>query len=155
MPRLPSAALAFAICLAACGPSTSIGSAPAPITASRASAQWMAMLSPVGASTVRGTAMVHSMSDRQTVEIQITGGTPSGSHPWHIHTGTCADGMTPIVGSPQLYTPLGAGTDGSASLTADLPITISASQRYHVNVHASPVDMGTIVACGDLAAHDM
>lgn len=155
MPRLIPTALAFATCLAACGPSTSTGSAPAPISASRASANWMAMLVPVGPSVVRGTAMVHSMSDRQTVQVQITGGSPSALYPWHIHTGTCADGMTPIVGAPSLYAALGTSTDGSASLTADQPITIDARQRYHVNVHASPTDMGTIVACGDLTAHDM
>jgi hypothetical protein len=100
-------------------------------------------------------AMVHGTNDRQTAQVQITGGSPSALYPWHIHTGTCADGMTPIVGSPQLYTALGTSTDGSASLTADLPITIDATRRYHVNVHASPTDMGTIVASGVLAAHDM
>lgn len=155
MPRLLFAAFAFATCLVACGPSTSTGSAPAPISASRAGTSWMATLIPVGTSTVRGTAMVHGMNDRQTAQVQITGGSPSALYPWHIHSGTCADGMTPIVGSPRLYTALGTSTDGSASLTADLPVTIDASQRYHVNVHASPTDMGTIVACGDLSAHDM
>jgi hypothetical protein len=99
--------------------------------------------------------MVHSMGDRQTVEIQIAGGSASGVYPWHIHAGSCADGMGAIVGPPSQYTALGAGSDGTASLTADLPITLDASRRYHVNVHASPSDMGTIVACGDLGAHDM
>ena len=156
MTRLTATALALATSLAACGPSTSTGgSVPVPITASRASAHWMATLAPVGASTVRGTATVHSMNDRQTVQIQIVGGAPSGVYPWHIHSGSCADGMSPIVGAPQLYTALGAGGDGSASLTTDVPVALDGSQRYHVNVHASPSDMGTIVACGDLSAHDM
>jgi hypothetical protein len=99
--------------------------------------------------------MVHTMGDRQSVEIQITGGAPSAVYPWHIHVGSCADGMGAIVGPAQLYTALGAGSDGSASLTTTLPIVLDASQRYHVNVHASPSDMGTIVSCGDLAMHDM
>jgi hypothetical protein len=100
-------------------------------------------------------AMAHTMGDRQSVEVQITGGAPSAVYPWHIHAGSCADGMGAIVGPAQLYTALGAGSDGSASLTTTLPIVLDASQRYHVNVHASPSDMGTIVSCGDLTMHDM
>ena len=154
MSRLISAVALFAV--AACGPSTStVRSTPAPISAARASANWMATLTPVAAASVRGMAMVHTMGDRQTVEIQISGGAPAAVYPWHIHTGSCSDGMTPIVGGAQLYTPLGTSNDGSASLTADLPVTLAADQRYHVNVHASPTDMATIVSCGDLAVHDM
>ena len=156
MPRFNPAVLALATTLAACGPTTSTGGPlPAPITASRASAQWMATLAPVGTSTVRGMTMVNSMSDRQTVQISITGGAASAVYPWHIHTGSCAGGMGAIVGPPSSYTALGAGSDGSASLTIDLPLMLDASQHYHVNVHASPSDMGTIVSCGDLAMHGM
>ena len=156
MSRQNRIALALAALVAACGPSMSTGGpTPAPITASRASAHWMATLTPVGASTVRGTAMVHSMNNRQTVEIQIAGGNASAVYPWHLHTGRCADGMGSIVGSAQAYTALGAGSDGSAALTTDIPVALDASQHYHVNVHASPSDMGTIVSCGDLSAHDM
>ena len=156
MPRLNPAFLALAALTVACGPSTSTGgSVPAPISASRASANWMATLTPVGASTVRGMAMVHTMGNQQTVEMQISGGTAAGVYPWHIHTGSCADGMGAIVGPAQLYTALGAGNDGSASLTTTLPVVLDANSRYHVNVHASPSDMGTIVSCGDLTMHDM
>ena len=156
MPRVSPAALALAALVAACGPSTSTGGAPpAPISASRASAHWMATLAPVGASTVRGTVTVSTMGDRQTVRIQIAGAAPSSIYPWHIHTGSCADGMGTIVGPAAHYTALGSASDGTAALMADLAVTLNQNQRYHVNVHASPSDMGSIVACGDLAMHEM
>jgi Cu-Zn family superoxide dismutase len=111
---------------------------------------YSANLAAMNGSTVHGTATVHAMNG-STVNLQISGGTPGATYPWHIHTGSCADGMTPIVGDPQLYTALGTSGDGTASLMATLPINLTANQRYHVNVHASPTNMGTIVSCGDLA----
>jgi hypothetical protein len=112
---------------------------------------YMANLAAMSGSTVHGTAAIHSMTaGQQTVELQLSGATPGATYPWHIHSGSCSDGMTPVVGNPSLYTALGTGGDGTASLTATIPVTLDPAQRYHVNVHASPTDMGTIVACGDL-----
>ena len=113
--------------------------------------QYTANLAAMSGSTVHGSAIVHSMNGSQSVQVQISGGTSGATYPWHIHSGSCSDGMTPVVGNPQLYTALGTSSDGTASLMTTLPITLSDNQRYHVNVHASPTDMGTIVACGDLA----
>lgn len=152
---LPALALALA---AACAPryrtAGSSGESTAPSTSTAGDMAGMthysANLAAMGGSTVHGTATVHSMTGQQTVQLQISGGTPGATYPWHIHSGRCADGMTPVVGNPSLYTALGTSGDGTASLTANIPATLDANQRYHVNVHASPTDMGTIVACGDL-----
>jgi len=153
---LPALALAAAACTPHYSKAGTNGETPAP-SASTAMGDmagmthYMANLAAMNGSTVHGTAMVHSMAaGQQTVELQISGGTPGATYPWHIHTGSCSDGMTPVVGNGSLYTALGTSGDGTASLTATLPITLDANQRYHVNVHASPTDMGTIVACGDL-----
>ena len=111
-----------------------------------------ATLAAVGSSTTHGTAMIHSMNGKQTVELQLSGASAGATLPWHIHSGSCADGMTPIVGNPSFYSPLSVGSDGTVSVMADIPVVLAAGQRYHVNVHASPTEMGTIVACGDLAS---
>lgn len=140
-------ALAATASLAACGPGQSSTKLPSPITASRATSQWMATLAPVGASTVRGTANMQMVNGRQMIQLQITGGTPNASHPWHIHTGTCSSGGA-IVGAPAGYTALGTGSDGTASISATLATPIGGG-GYHVNVHSSPSDL-TVVACGDL-----
>ena len=111
---------------------------------------YSANLSAMSGSTVHGSATVHSMNGAQTVNIQVSGGTPGATYPWHIHSGTCADTNAPIVGNMQMYPALGTSGDGTASLMTTVPVTLSGDQRYHINVHASPTNMGTYVACGDL-----
>lgn len=152
---LPALALAAAACTPHYSTAGTSGETPAPSASAAGDmagmTHYMANLAAMNGSTVHGTAMVHSMTaGQQTVEIQISGGTPGATYPWHIHTGSCSDGMTPVVGNGSVYTALGTSGDGTASLTATIPVTLDANQRYHVNVHASPTDMGTIVACGDL-----
>ena len=153
---LPALLLAAAACAPSYTTAGSSGETPAPSTSTAGDMAGMthysANLAAMNGSTVHGTAAVHSMTaGQQTVQLQVSGATPGATLPWHIHSGSCADGMTPVVGNPSLYTALGTSGDGTASLTANLPVTLDPNQRYHVNIHASPTDMGTIVACGDLA----
>ena len=152
---LPALILAAAACTPSYSTAGSSGETPTPSTTAAGDMSGMthysANLAAMSGSTVHGTATVHSMTaGQQTVELQVSGATPGATYPWHIHSGSCADGMTPVVGSPSVYTALGTSGDGTASLTATIPVTLDPNQRYHVNVHASPTEMGTIVACGDL-----
>jgi hypothetical protein len=55
-----------------------------------------------------------------------------------------------VVGPASAYAPLQAGAAGTATGNAELELTLNEARDYHVNVHASPSDMATIVACGDL-----
>lgn len=84
------------------------------------------------------------------VEVHITG-LQAGTYPWHVHSGTCQTGG-PIVGSATAYPPLTVGADGAAHVEAGIPVETPTSGDYHVNVHRSPEDLATIVACGDLSA---
>jgi hypothetical protein len=70
-------------------------------------------------------------------------------HPWHVHYGTCGNDQG-IVGPPSAYPSLTAGLDGRAALTAVLPFMVTPGSTYMINVHKSPTEMGTIVACGNL-----
>ncbi len=157
--RLRHALPAATLFVAACGPTYSSGGSSTPTPAPTPSAvmgdmsgmnHWSANLAAINGSTVHGTAMIHSVDGgQQSVQIQVSGGASGATYPWHIHTGTCADGMTQIVGNPQSYTALGSSGDGTAALMTTIPVTLSDNQRYHVNVHAPG---GTsVVACGDLA----
>jgi len=153
---LPALLLASAACAPKYTTAGSSGESPAPSASTTMGdmagmTHYMANLAAMSGSTVHGTASVHSMTaGQQTVELQISGATPGATYPWHIHSGSCSDGMTPVVGNPSVYTALGTSGDGTASLTATIPLTLDPAQHYHVNVHASPSDMGTIVSCGDL-----
>lgn len=101
--------------------------------------------------TPNARAAVHAVSldGRTDVEINFAGGTSGATHPWHIHSGTCATGGG-VVGGGQSYTPLRPDASGNATSQAVLPTELTAGESYHVNVHRSPQAMGEIISCGDL-----
>ncbi|HEX6911647.1 MAG TPA: hypothetical protein VF142_14695 [Longimicrobium sp.] len=111
---------------------------------------WTATLSPVGGSGVSGTARATDMNDATHATISITGARSGGVHPWHIHEGRCGDPNPPIVGPASAYPPLNVGSGGTATAQAHVPLELNEAKNYIVNVHASPTDLGTIIACGDL-----
>lgn len=157
-------ALTASVALAACAtssatpPDTSAGPAVTPpppgttsaTTPAGASVTWRATLQPMNGSNITGTAAVTPTSTAAaTATVNISGAVSGDVHPWHVHTGTCATGGG-VVGPGSAYTPLTVAAGGSASSTASLPAVLDATQKYHVNIHKSPTDMGTIVSCGDL-----
>lgn len=111
---------------------------------------WNATLSPVGGSGVSGTATAGDMNDATHATISISGARSGGVHPWHIHEGRCGDASPPVVGPASSYPPLNVGAGGSATAQAHVPVELNEAKSYIVNVHASPANMATIVACGAL-----
>jgi hypothetical protein len=105
-----------------------------------------------GAVQLRGSAWWAPMAGVETTRatINISNATPGGVHPWHIHKGRCgADGG--IVGPAEAYKALKIDNDGKATASVTLNMPLPTEGEYYVNVHASPSNMGTIVACGNLA----
>lgn len=98
---------------------------------------------------VSGTALALLEGSTTRVTVTIAGAPVGGEHPWHIHTGTCATGG-PILGDPAAYPFLVPNASGQDTRSATIDEPLLASLSYHVNVHASPTDLDTIVACGDL-----
>jgi len=108
----------------------------------------------VGASQVRGTGWMAQRdrdSTRTRASVSVENAVPGGRHPWHIHVGQCGSNGG-ILGPPEAYRPLDVGGNGRAESTAELPLPLPASGQYYIQVHASPNNMGTIIACGNLAA---
>lgn len=112
---------------------------------------WNAQIHGTGSNVgLNGTAKVLVMQGQSEVTINIQGAPAGATLPWHVHDGTCATGG-PVVGDAAAYPPLKIGDDGKAQGSAKLSVGLSEANKYHVNVHASPSDLGTIIACGDLA----
>lgn len=101
-------------------------------------------------SAVRGSGKALVAEGKTTATVSLEAAKPGAVYPWHIHEGTCASGG-PIVGDATAYTPLTVGNDGRAQGTAQLAVRLDEAKDYFVNVHASPTELATIVACGDLA----
>ena len=82
--------------------------------------------------------------------VMLSNATPSATHPWHIHAGTCgSDGG--IVGPATAYQPLVVDASGKAEVSITLPFSTPTQGDYFVNVHKSPTELGTIIACGPLS----
>lgn len=116
---------------------------------------WSAQLTAQAGSSIRGAAnaqsvVVEGFAATTSAGISIAGATPGARHPWHVHSGTCASGG-PIVGPASAYPVLSVRADGSASATANHGVGMDDEAAYHVNVHRSESDLGTIIACGNLA----
>lgn len=70
----------------------------------------------------------------------------AGPQPAHIHEGTCA------ALNPKPAFPLSNVVDGKSTTTVPVPLgKLFGSQKYAVNVHKSPTDIATYVACADIA----
>jgi hypothetical protein len=121
-------------------------------TSTAQSVQWTATLASLSGSSVTGSATAGpgETAEQTRASVTISGAEPGAVHPWHIHSGRCGDNG-PIVGPASAYPPLNANAQGAASVTANLPYATPASGSYYVNVHRSPTEMGTIVACGNLS----
>ncbi len=121
-----------------------------------ASARWNATLATppalAGAVQVSGSAWMSPGSDDEETraEVRISNATPGGVHPWHVHRGLCGGGGD-ILGSADDYKPLKVDDDGRASEAAVVEAEMPESGEYHVNVHASPGNLESIIACGNFA----
>lgn len=101
---------------------------------------------------VSGAVQANSTPGGTSVSIRFTGKGMEGmthTHPWHVHGGTCGSGGA-IIGNPGAYPPLQVGAGGSATAAATIAAALEPGDEYYVNVHASPEDLGTIVACAQL-----
>lgn len=111
---------------------------------------WVADI--VGTSTypISGAASVVIADDAQsfTATIEITGGVPGSTYPWHVHFGSCGEGGG-IVGG-DAYPALDVGPDGTAATNTIVLYALDVTAPYSVNVHLSPSDLPTIIGCGDL-----
>lgn len=107
-----------------------------------------------GALQVKGTAWMAkdpAGGEDTRVDVSIYNAAPGGEHPWHVHRGQCGADQG-ILGPADAYRNLKVDSDGRAGASAKLSISVPTGGEYFVNVHASPSNLGAIVACGNLAA---
>ena len=119
-----------------------------------AATDWSAQVAARPGSAVQGSATMSSVgleggTGTSTASVSIGGAAPGSRHPWHVHTGSCAN-TGGIVGDPGAYPLLEVGADGRASATASIAVGLDDEGAYNVNVHRSTAEMSTVIACGDL-----
>jgi hypothetical protein len=82
--------------------------------------------------------------------IHTSNATQGGLHPWQVKAGQCGTDA-PVVGDPSAYSNLKVDKDGTAQESANLDVPFPTSGDYSIQVFASPTNMGTVIACGNLA----
>ena len=110
---------------------------------------WSTNLSPQNNSGISGTATLQSRAAGSKVNVHITGAMNGSVHPWHVHRGTCGNDKG-IVGGANEYEALTVGADGTAHGEENVPVALGEDETYFINIHKSPSDLATIVACGVL-----
>lgn len=118
--------------------------------AAQPTVRWSASLEPRPQfNDVRASVTAVRSAGGSTVQIELTGAQPGARHPWHVHSGTCGSGGG-IVGDAGRYPLVRVGDQGRGLETALIDVELEPGRSYHVNVHRSAEDMGTLIACGEL-----
>ncbi|HET6342909.1 MAG TPA: hypothetical protein VFG78_12095 [Gemmatimonadota bacterium] len=111
---------------------------------------WEVALLPNAGYDMAGEASVRDLGENGTrVAVEVRDGEPGTTHPWHLHEGECDSGGG-IVGAAAAYEALVLNQDGEASGAANIELRLDPDVDYHVNVHKSPSETDTIIACGEL-----
>ncbi len=104
-----------------------------------------------GAVQVHGTGYLARDPNGSKAVIHISNATPGGVHPWSIRSGLCGNADNPVFGDPSAYPNLKIDKDGTAQTSGVLSAPFPTSGEYSLEIRASPSNMGTIIACGNLA----
>ena len=147
--KLTVAFLLVAACSRTVKVETADGKADVDIQAPNVPETYSGTLASMSGSAITGTSSGQTGADKTTVTVNIAGATAGATHPWHIHEGTCADANAPVVGAASAYPALVVGADGRATAQASLTVGLNEAKNYIINIHQSPTNLGTIVACGD------
>ena len=123
------------------GTATTGGAAPTKLTAA---------LVPAG-SNVRGSVDIDSgvEPNKSMARIELRGATVGAQHGWQIRSGRCGE-TTQVVGSPAAYRPITVRADGTAELTATVPLVLDPNRQYNVALFATRTDLDGVIACGNL-----
>jgi hypothetical protein len=111
---------------------------------------WSGSLNARSGSAITGSFQAFVVDGKTNISVNLANAMAGQRLPWHVHEGTCNSDMG-IVGGASSYPVIIVTNDGTASSTAVLNVTLDKAKDYFVNVHASPTNLQTIVACGDLA----
>lgn len=136
--------VALAIPVAGCGGDDEEATETPTATEGEAGESVMIELSEQSSSGESGTATLEAVSSgmtRVTIELENA---PAEPQPAHIHSGSCAE-LGDVVH------PLTNVEGGSSETEVAASLEDLQSGDFAINVHQSEADIGTYVACGDIA----
>lgn len=147
--------LAAALTVTSCNPFRSTPVNQVTTDVNRNSRWRASLVSPAalaGAVQMNGSATMQPGTSAGSTDfsLNIANATPGGVHPWQVHRGRCGADAG-VVGSAEEYGTIRIGDNGQGTTTASVKMETPTSGDYFVTVQASPANLGTVVACGNLA----
>jgi hypothetical protein len=101
-----------------------------------------------GSITGQGRAAV--LNKQSTITINLNGLTAGATHSWRVFEGKCG-GAGPMFGTAAAYPDFTVSSTGTAQASATLAMALDEAKTYNVRIYATPGDMNTVAACGDLS----
>lgn len=108
-----------------------------------------AQMQPLNDSGIAGEVTVTDRAGQSEIMVRLTGGTPNGSHPGHVHTGTC-DAVGGVVEPLQEITTDATGT-GTMTTTVSIPPATLMDGQHIVVYHSG----GPPATCAPIPQHAM
>lgn len=102
----------------------------------------------VNASGVAGSVLIADYGRRTVVSVALAGTRPGERHPTHFHLGRCGTGGDIVVLLQSVR-----GDSGFSVTVLDVPFDDLIGGEYYLNVHRSPAELDTILACGEVGLH--
>ncbi len=94
-------------------------------------------------SGISGTATLSAAGDQTIVQLRLQD--TGENHPAHIHAGTCDD-LQPDFDFPLAN----VRAEGTSTTVVDRPLQALVDGEFAIDVHLSPNELGTLVACVDI-----
>ncbi|HYC83818.1 MAG TPA: CHRD domain-containing protein [Chryseosolibacter sp.] len=107
---------------------------------------------------ISGTVLFEELSDNTAIVTIDLAGTQSGStHPAHIHMNTAAQGGDIAIDLAAIDGATGMSKTVVKVLNSGTPVTYDELLEFdgYVNVHASPSDLATLIAQGDIGQNEL
>ena len=102
----------------------------------------------VNESGVEGSVLIADYGRRTVVSVALAGTSPGERHPTHFHLGRCGTGGDIVVLLQSVR-----GDTGFSVTVLDTPFDDLVGGEYYLNVHRSPAELDTILACGEVGLH--
>lgn len=102
-------------------------------------------ISPTDSSGVSGTVYLGDYGLGNTIVAISLKGTTGGQHPAHFHSGNCDSNGDIVVPLENVN-----GATGLSVTVTSVPIATILNGDHYINIHVSPEDLATIVACGEV-----
>ncbi|MGZ9193056.1 MAG: hypothetical protein ACXW65_12425 [Gemmatirosa sp.] len=103
-----------------------------------------------GYASITGQGRAAVLNGQSTITINLNGLTAGRTHAWRVFEGKCGSAGA-MFGGAGFYPDFTVSDNGTGQASARLAMALDEAKDYNVRIYATPGDMNTVAACGDLS----